>query len=309
MFLSTTSSIENYQIETHIGVVCHNIVIGSNLFSDFFASFSDVFGGHSGSYQSKMDLMYNEAMNSLSVKARAKGANAVIGIKIDFDEIAGQGKQMFMLSATGTAVKVYQPQKPTKVFHGNDILVTRDELYKHISIKKYKEKFESSSPTQVDYDDITHNRIYGLEQVIYNRYTEIGDRQLDSVSKTIFKNLLNFQLENLTFDNACDLVYSKVTEPSCRFLVCEYIVEHRLFNPKKILELLDQGENKVTTILLEADKEFYTNEDHLLMQKIVEKLDALSHSNYSLDKTQKEQIKQFKEKVELLNSCAAANSF
>ena len=215
---------------------------------------------------------------------------------------------MFMLSATGTAIKVYQPQKPTKVFQGNDILVTRDELYKHISIKKYKEKFESSLPTQVDYDDITHNRIYGLEQVIYNRYTEIGDRQLDSVSKTIFKNLLNFQLDNLTFDNACDLVYSKVTEPSCRFLVCEYIVEHRLFNPKKILELLDQGENKVTTTLLEADKDFYTNEDHLLMQEIVEKLDALSHSNYSLDKTQKEQIKQFKEKVELLNSYAASNS-
>ena len=103
-------------------------------------------------------------------------------------------------------------------------------------------------------------------------------------------------------------MYSKVTEPSCRFLVCEYIVEHRLFNPKKILELLGQGENKVTTTLLEADKDFYTNEDHLLMQEIVEKLDALSHSNYSLDKTQKEQIKQFKEKVELLNSYAASNS-
>ena len=103
-------------------------------------------------------------------------------------------------------------------------------------------------------------------------------------------------------------MYSKVTEPSCRFLVCEYIVEHRLFNPKKILELLEQGENKVTTILLEADKDFYTNEDHILMQEIVEKLDALSHSSYSLDKVQKEQIKQFKEKVELLNSCAASNS-
>ena len=64
MFLSTTSSIENYQTEAHLGVVCHNIVIGSNLVSDFFASFSDVFGGHSGTYQSKMDLMYSEAMNS-----------------------------------------------------------------------------------------------------------------------------------------------------------------------------------------------------------------------------------------------------
>ena len=308
MLLSTTSSIENYQIEAHIGVICHNIVIGSNFVSDFFASFSDVFGGYSGTYQSKMDMMYNEAMKSLSVKARAKGANAVVGIKIDFDEISGQGKQMFMMSASGTAVKVFQPQKTTKVFHGNDVLVTRDELYKFISIKKYKEKFEHSLPTQEDYDDITHNMIYGLEQVVYNLYTEKGDGQLDNVDKKIVENLLIFQLENLSFDNACDLVYSKVTEPSCRFLVCQYIVGHRLFNPKKILKLLEQGENKVTTILLEAEKDFYTNEDHLLMQEIVEKLDALSHSNYSLDKVQKEQIKRFKDKVELLNSCATSKS-
>lgn len=308
MLLSTTSSIENYQIEAHIGVICHNIVIGSNFVSDFFASFSDVFGGYSGTYQSKMDMMYNEAMKSLSVKARAKGANAVVGIKIDFDEISGQGKQMFMMSASGTAVKVFQPQKTTKVFHGNDVLVTRDELYKFISIKKYKEKFEHSLPTQEDYDDITHNMIYGLEQVVYNLFTEKGDGQLDNVDKKIVENLLIFQLENLSFDNACDLVYSKVTEPSCRFLVCQYIVGHRLFNPKKILKLLEQGENKVTTILLEAEKDFYTNEDHLLMQEIVEKLDALSHSNYSLDKVQKEQIKRFKDKVELLNSCATSKS-
>lgn len=309
MLLSTTSSIENYQIEAHIGVICHNIVIGSNFVSDFFASFSDVFGGYSGTYQSKMDMMYNEAMKSLSVKARAKGANAVVGIKIDFDEISGQGKQMFMMSASGTAVKVFQPQKTTKVFHGNDVLVTRDELYKFISIKKYKEKFEHSLPTQEDYDDITHNMIYGLEQVVYNLYTEKGDGQLDNVDKKIVENLLIFQLENLSFDIACNLVYSKVTEPSCRFLVCQYIVGHRLFNPKKILELLEQGENKVTTILLEAEKDFYTNEDYLLMQEIVEKLDALSHSNYSLDKVQKEQIKRFKDKVELLNLCVTSKSF
>lgn len=309
MLLSTTSSIENYQIEAHIGVICHNIVIGSNFVSDFFASFSDVFGGYSGTYQSKMDMMYNEAMKSLSVKARAKGANAVVGIKIDFDEISGQGKQMFMMSASGTAVKVFQPQKTTKVFHGNDVLVTRDELYKFISINKYKEKFEHSLPTQEDYDDITHNMIYGLEQVVYNLYTEKGDGQLDNVDKKIVENLLIFQLENLSFDIACNLVYSKVTEPSCRFLVCQYIVGHRLFNPKKILELLEQGENKVTTILLEAEKDFYTNEDYLLMQEIVEKLDALSHSNYSLDKVQKEQIKRFKDKVELLNLCVTSKSF
>lgn len=53
-----------------------------------------------------MDNMYQEAIKNLSYKARQRGANAIVGIKIDFDEISGQGKQMFMLCVTGTAVNI-----------------------------------------------------------------------------------------------------------------------------------------------------------------------------------------------------------
>lgn len=139
MLLSTTSTIDNYSIEQYYGIVCHNIVIGSNLFSDIFASFSDVFGGHSGTYQSKMDNMYQEAIKNLSYKAQQRGANAIVGIKIDFDEISGQGKQMFMLCVTGTAVNIskkasnryelYQLLNNLQIFYQNGIIT--EEEYKY----------------------------------------------------------------------------------------------------------------------------------------------------------------------------------
>lgn len=311
MLITTSNNIENGKITKYLEVVSSNVVIGVNVLSEFVASFTDFFGGKSGTYERKLDGIFNDSLNNLSKKARKLGADAIIGLRLDYEELSANGKSMIMVYAMGTAVRVSfdsaHPQKK-KIVQGDDILVTSDELHKFLSINKYKKKFIDSYPTQEDYDDITQNMIYGLEEIVYNLYTDIGDRQVDEQKKSICQNLLDFQLENISFENVCDLVYSKVTEPSCRFLVCRYIIEHKLFNPKKILELLGQGENKVSTILLEADKDFYTNEDYIVMQEIVDKLDALSHSNYSLDNAQKTMIKQFKEKVELLKSYAELNS-
>ena len=307
MLITTTESIEKGKITKYLDVISSNVVIGVNVLSEFVASFTDFFGGKSGTYERKLDGIFSDSLSNLSKKAKKLGANAIVGLRLDYEELSSNGKSMIMVYAMGTAVKVSfdteQPQKK-KVIQSDDILVTSDELNKFMSINKYKQKFVDSYPTQEDYEYIIQNQIYGLEQIIYKLYTDFGDRQVEEQKKTICQNLLDFQLENLSFDDVCDLVYSKVTEPSCRFLICRYIIQHKLFNPKKILELLAQGENKVTTILLEADKDFYTNEDNILMQEIVGKLDALSHSNYSLDNTQKSMIKLFKEKVELLKSYA-----
>ena len=82
-----------------------NVVIGTNVFSDLFASFTDFFGGRSGTYRDGLERIYNEAIKELKEKAIYLGANAIIGLSIDFDEIFGKDKSMFMVAATGTAVK------------------------------------------------------------------------------------------------------------------------------------------------------------------------------------------------------------
>lgn len=104
MIVTTTNSIEGYTVKRYLGVVNANVVIGTNLFSDIAASLTDVFGGHSGSYKSKLNTIYDEVMKELTEKAKSYHADAIVGLHVDFDEVSGGGKSMFMVSASGTAV-------------------------------------------------------------------------------------------------------------------------------------------------------------------------------------------------------------
>lgn len=104
--LTTTTDTINGKILKYIDLVSTNIVLGTNLFSDFKASLTDIFGGQSKTYQKKMQEIYKIAIDDLQHKAISLGANAVIGVKIDFDEISGKNMSMFMMSAIGTAVIV-----------------------------------------------------------------------------------------------------------------------------------------------------------------------------------------------------------
>lgn len=109
MIVTTTSNIEGYTIRKYLGVVNANVVIGTNLFSDIAASFTDVFGGRSGSYKSKLTTIYKDVMKELINKAESYHADAIVGLHVDFDEISGGGKSMFMVSASGTAITLEKP--------------------------------------------------------------------------------------------------------------------------------------------------------------------------------------------------------
>jgi uncharacterized protein YbjQ (UPF0145 family) len=100
----TTSSIEGLKVKKYLKPVSAHVVAGTNLFSDFFASFSDVFGGRSGTYQKQIASLYNEAIEQIKYAAYEIGANCIVGLNIDMDEISGKSKSMFMLTAVGTAV-------------------------------------------------------------------------------------------------------------------------------------------------------------------------------------------------------------
>ncbi len=110
MIVTTTNSIEGYSIRKYLGVVNANVVIGTNLFSDIAASLTDVFGGRSDSYKSKLTTIYDEVMKELIGKAESYHADAIVGLHVDFDEVSGGGKSMFMVSASGTAVCLERTQ-------------------------------------------------------------------------------------------------------------------------------------------------------------------------------------------------------
>lgn len=106
MIITTTNSIDKASIKEYLGIITSNIVIGTNFVADFFASMTDILGGESWSYQSDLQIMYERAIAGLERKAYTLGADAIVGLHIDFDEISGKGKSMFMVAVSGTAVKI-----------------------------------------------------------------------------------------------------------------------------------------------------------------------------------------------------------
>lgn len=105
MLLSTTSTLEGHKITGYIGIVTGEAVMGVNVFRDFFASIRDIVGGRSGGYQNALKDTRNAAFADLMDEAAKVGANAVIGIDIDY-EVLGKANGMLMVSVTGTAVKL-----------------------------------------------------------------------------------------------------------------------------------------------------------------------------------------------------------
>ena len=103
--VTTTSGFEGVKIEKYLEPITAHVVVGVNFFKDFLSGFSDFFGGKSSAYQNTLGSINDEVINELRKKAYSKGANCVLGLKIDNDEVSAQGKSMMMVTALGTAAR------------------------------------------------------------------------------------------------------------------------------------------------------------------------------------------------------------
>lgn len=103
MLLSTTSVIDGKQIVKYHGLVSGEAILGANVFRDLFAGIRDIVGGRSAAYEKELRRAKDIALQEMVEQARALGANAVIGIDLDYETV-GQGGSMLMVSASGTAV-------------------------------------------------------------------------------------------------------------------------------------------------------------------------------------------------------------
>ncbi|MBG9945087.1 YbjQ family protein [Brevibacillus formosus] len=103
MIVTTTSMIQGKEVEEYLDIVSGEVIMGANVVRDFLAGITDIIGGRSGSYESKLSEGRELAMREMKEKARALGANAVIGVDLDFETLR---EGMMMVIATGTAVRV-----------------------------------------------------------------------------------------------------------------------------------------------------------------------------------------------------------
>ena len=105
MIITTTPQIEGRPIREYKGVVTGETIIGANFVKDCFASISDVIGGRSGSYEKVLREAKDTSMEEMRQRAQQLGANAIVGIDIDYETI-GQNNSMLMVAVSGTAVVI-----------------------------------------------------------------------------------------------------------------------------------------------------------------------------------------------------------
>ena len=105
MLIITTPTIEGKKITKYHGLVSGEAILGANIFKDFFAGIRDIVGGRSAAYERELRQAKQIAINEMIDEANSLGANAVVGVDLDYETIGiGSGGNMLMVSASGTAV-------------------------------------------------------------------------------------------------------------------------------------------------------------------------------------------------------------
>lgn len=281
--ITTTPTIEGHPIKSYLGAINVNVVIGTNFFSDFAASFTDVFGGNSGTYQRKMDAMYENAQKELEKKAIRMGANAVVGFKADFDEISGKGKSMFMLSATGTACKIDNSSDTAitdAVVNFVDSARLKLELDKDVLMSKLDKMKVFSGITEDDWTYMTDHPSKDAVKIILHKFYQgmtSGDNYYSNWV-TEYSAKLDKLLNLLDYSEASEIVYNlykdlpdgirESPEQTYYQNIGGFIRRCSLFSPTATKELILTSPTKAADIL-DCDKPFYDAEDLRLMKEIL----------------------------------------
>ena len=103
MIITTTNNVEGHNVLEYMGIVSGEAIIGANVFRDFFASIRDIVGGRAASYEEVLREAKDSALREMEEKAAALGANAVIGVDLDYETVGGS---MLMVPSAGTAVRI-----------------------------------------------------------------------------------------------------------------------------------------------------------------------------------------------------------
>lgn len=107
MILTTTTIIQGLDVYEYLGVVSGEAILGANVFRDMFAGIRDIIGGRAGSYEKELRRARQIAFDAMQEEAQTLGANAIIGIDVDYETItSGDGTSMLMVTVNGTALRV-----------------------------------------------------------------------------------------------------------------------------------------------------------------------------------------------------------
>ena len=260
--VSTTGNIEGGTIKQYIDVVCSNVVVGTNIFSDFAASFTDFFGGKSESYRNKLEYIYNEALKDLKRKAAEMGANSIIGFKVDFDEISGKDKSMFMVSLSGTACKViYSEEDETTKNSG---IVSQQDLDREIKRRLIIRRLNEGANMKDDWAlFLIENPQPEILEELIGLYVKYSTNSLAGDSGVIENILRSYPKKSVQ-----PVVYKLYAEGSNEDIILSLIENCNLFSATHVQETCKKDIHKGIK-LLSAKTDYYTSNDLEEMNRIL----------------------------------------
>ncbi len=280
ILVTTTSSLEGLTVKQYLKPVSAHIVAGTNLFSDFLAGLTDVFGGRSHTYQKQLTSLYNEATERLKVAAFEIGANCIIGLQIDMNEISGRGKQMFMLTAIGTAAIIDNLQT-------NQTIAISEEKFENVGIDKirilkqkreiiYKANSGSLPLEEKVWDFIIANQVVETYDFIISKlrqcFTNSGT--VHDLFQEYYKKTVTY-IDGLPENKKIELLYNSILNESNEQLankLCDIVEELQLLDFEYINLILnsdDFNKQKTALRLLQTDKPFYNKQDIKEIESII----------------------------------------
>lgn len=270
--VTTTSILEGWEIESYLGPISSHIVAGTGLFSDFAASFSDVFGGRSQSYQRQLSAINNEVIESLKNKASLLGANFIVGLRLDHDEISGKSKQMFMVTAYGTAVRAIQSKIHKQISIKKQSLVSLEEL--NIMLKK-QDIINKCQEIPISLTEEEQNF------TIEHQVNQIASKILESLQYKYQNYTLDLNIEyerkyflSLPSEVAIEILYNAIFRYDQIFpFIYDTILQGNLFDYSFINRLLSSEQfiiQKYALKLAQTNKPVYSADDIPMLLQLIE---------------------------------------
>jgi uncharacterized protein YbjQ (UPF0145 family) len=277
MIVTTTSTIPNEEIKSIISVVHNRVVLGTNLFSDISATFSDIFGGNNSAYEKRLAEITDDVIDGLTKKALKLRADALIDLKIDVDEINGKSKSMFMVTAIAVLLKNGNSKKigtmTSEVIRFEDI---NTAILKNRIIKL------------VEKDEFKPNIDWVSNFIINNRVIEVFESYIAYVkikSDVVFQNW-----EEHFYEYLSHLENDELFEHTLKYFSKDDRSKIDSQVLKIILERLDVNYERVLNIL---------NKDGNLEEKRL-CLNMLYHTNDNYKKVDFDNIKQILDKIKVI---------
>ena len=281
LYMSTTNAVENGKVVENLGIVSSHLVAGTGFLSDFTAGLSDFFGGRSGTYKRQLESLYYDAMVELSDNARELGANALIGVRIDMDNISGKGMSMFMITALGTAVIAeFNSERKTETKAPVEG-ISLDMLSGEIERKRVLAELagENVTITKESCDYILNNPSPEYAPGLVKRYEKIGSTEFtsDEYYGDFRKEFANY-ISVIDRDTAIKYLYPLLKDANTVLFsrTLQLLDENQLFDAGSIADYLRDGSLEGNVYcLLKLPKPSYTSNDLDKMKAILTTIESL----------------------------------